>query len=53
MRQTTTAGMRHDESKATNFMRYDAHIAVRAFPQWMPKNQTMAFACPAIREKLS
>jgi hypothetical protein len=36
MRQAT-AGMRHDESKATSFMRDDAPIAVRAFSQWTPK----------------
>jgi hypothetical protein len=37
MRQITTAGMPHDESKATSFMRDDTPIAVRAFSQWTPK----------------
>jgi hypothetical protein len=58
MRQTTTAGVCHDEGKTTSFMRNEAEpidSATRGTPSRLglfamhAQNQTMTLACPAIR----
>jgi hypothetical protein len=60
MRQTTTAEVRHDEGKATSFMRHEAethrfrclrHPSRLGLFAMEAQNQTVALACPAIRGK--
>jgi hypothetical protein len=58
MRQTTTAGVRHNEGKATSFRRDERESIdfccsrhFTAVKPWPPKNQTMPLACTAIQAK--